>query len=223
MAGCDYSGVSAGALTAVLSACGVDPLRAVDLADALSRDTGVYERGSLAGVWGGLIDAWLLQLLPEEAGRVCDGRVTLITLALWPPPSRHLKLHRFASRDDVVAACRASIHVPFFLDGKAAYRHAGRLCVDGSIAAARDIVAVSPNRELTLLLDHNDDPRIGGRRRTGDFLALRTRAGLDAMVEQGAGHMRAQLAAGHLAAWLDAAAAAAERRTQGDGEHRLAC
>jgi hypothetical protein len=201
----------------VLSACDVDLLRAAELAYQLSVGEGIYGRSAgLAGVWGELISSWLRALLPENAGLLCAERVTLVTLRVWPLPVRHLFLQSFYNtREDVICAARCSVHVPLYLDRKLTIRRAnGDRCIDGSIASPRDIVAISADRCRTLLLDHNDDPRIGGSRKMGDFLALRTKNGLDAMIEMGATFMRSEIAAGRLAHWIDAAEeAAAELKT----------
>jgi hypothetical protein len=69
-------------------------------------------------VWGPLIRRWLDELLPADAARVCSGRVGLLTLALWPPPPRRLLVTTFDSKDDLIDAAMASVHIPYFLDGR---------------------------------------------------------------------------------------------------------
>ena len=199
---CALSGVSAGALSAVLAACDVDVVKAVEAAYALSKSGGVYDRpAGLAGVWGALIKSWLESLLTEDAAARCSGRVSLVTLVVWPLPSRHLTVTHYRSSDDVIDAALASIHIPLFLDGKATYKsRGGQRCIDGSVFARRGIVDVAPGRSL--LIDHNDDPRIGHNRKLGDFVALTSKAGLDNMVAMGQEWMRAELASGRLDAWL---------------------
>ena len=71
-----------------------------------------------AGVWGPLIRRWLDELLPADAARVCSGRVGLFTLALWPPLPRHVFVDDFASKEDLIDAAMASVHIPWFLDGR---------------------------------------------------------------------------------------------------------
>jgi predicted acylesterase/phospholipase RssA len=78
-------GSSAGALVSILGACQVDPQAAVQLAHDLCVQHGVFRRPwGLAGVWGGLVRAWLQQLLPQDAADRCSGRVTvLVTQLPW--------------------------------------------------------------------------------------------------------------------------------------------
>jgi predicted acylesterase/phospholipase RssA len=97
-------GCSAGALVAVLLACGVSPDRALRSAFRLSVENDIWSRkGGLAGIWGGLIRAWLDELLPTDAGDRCSGRVRLIATEV---PKLGLKyLERFETKQDVIDAC----------------------------------------------------------------------------------------------------------------------
>ena len=70
-----------------------------------------------AGVWGPLIQRWLHELLPANAATICSGRVGLFVLAIWPPLPHHLMVSDFESKDDLVEAAMASVHIPYFLDG----------------------------------------------------------------------------------------------------------
>jgi hypothetical protein len=72
------SGASAGALSATLTATGVDFAEATELALDLSQKAGVWDRPlGLQGVWGPLIYEWLDTLLPEDAlDQVSNERVS---------------------------------------------------------------------------------------------------------------------------------------------------
>ena len=86
-------------------------------------------------------------------------------------------------------------------------------CIDGSVAAARDVVntrkqaaAVASSGLLpTLLIDHNADATVSANRKFGDFVALTTRDGLQRMVDGGYAYMASELASGRLDALLQAA------------------
>lgn len=70
-------GASAGALTATLTATDVDFYQATDLALSLAKDAGVWDRkGGLQGIWGPMIDAWLDELLPDDAVEKVNNRVS---------------------------------------------------------------------------------------------------------------------------------------------------
>lgn len=217
------SGASAGALTACLTACDVDLLQSVERAYELTVANDLYRRkGGLAGVWGPLIRSWLHTMLPDDAAEQCTGRVSLFTLATWPlPPLRRIRVDSFADKDYLVDAAMASVHLPYFLDGKATARFDGQRCVDGTLWAPRDVVdtrksaslrgdsGIAPSkssRHGTLLVDHNDDINISRSRTMGDFVALTTREGLHRMIEQGRSHMGAQLRVGMHDDWLSAVA-----------------
>ena len=91
-----------------------------------------------AGVWGPLIQRWLHELLPADAATVCSGRVGLFVLAIWPPLPHHLMVSEFQSKDDLVEAAMASVHIPYFLDGHmtCAYTRL-RVCFSVLMPAAR--------------------------------------------------------------------------------------
>lgn len=125
-------GASAGALCAVLVASGVDLDRAVRKAYDISMANDIWTRPSgLAGIWGGLVREWLEELLPENAHVLCKSRVQVIATKV---PSMRLEyLDSFDSRSDLINACMASIHIPFFLDGNGTYLYRGKQYIDGSV------------------------------------------------------------------------------------------
>lgn len=125
-------GVSAGALCSVLIACGVNPDRAVREAFRLSVENDIWNRpGGLAGIWGALIRQWLDELLPSDADLRCSGCVSIIATEV--PTLRLRCLNNFKSREDLINACMASVHIPFFLDGNPSYSYRGKQYVDGSL------------------------------------------------------------------------------------------
>lgn len=133
-----WAGSSAGALCAALAVCRVPPRDAVLLASELARGAGVYERPlGLAGVWGGLIRRWLDELLPPDAAKRCSGRVAVhVTVAKgpWRGDLRVARVNKFESRESLIDALMASVHIPFFLDG----RLWNRLKVSGRTMPAMD-------------------------------------------------------------------------------------
>jgi len=125
-------GASAGALIAVLAVCGVNLDNAVRAAYRLSEENEVWTRpGGLMGIWGSLIRQWLEELLPGDAHVRCRGRVRIV---VTKTPSLQLQyLDDFASREDLIDAAMASVHIPFFLDGRATCTYKGQRYVDGSL------------------------------------------------------------------------------------------
>jgi predicted acylesterase/phospholipase RssA len=104
----DFVGASAGALAATLAATGVDANESLDLALKLSEENGVFERGGLKGVWGGLVQQWLDELLPDDAHDVCRDRVHLLSLQLTLPRPRRRLISDFESKEDLIGACMSS-------------------------------------------------------------------------------------------------------------------
>jgi hypothetical protein len=127
-----FTGASAGALAGVLCACNIDPDAAVKAAYRLAMENNVFSRsGGLAGIWGNLIRQWLDELLPVDAAQRCQGRVKIV--ATETPSMRLRYLDKFATKEAVIAACMASVHIPFFLDGNATYEYEGKRFIDGSL------------------------------------------------------------------------------------------
>ena len=128
----DIIGVSAGALCDVLVACNVNLDRAVRKAYDISIGADIWNRsGGLAGIWGPLVRQWLEELLPEDAHEMCASRVKVIATKF---PRMNLEyLDDFESREDLINACMASVHIPFFLDGNGTYSYRGGQFIDGSL------------------------------------------------------------------------------------------
>jgi hypothetical protein len=128
----DLIGVSAGALCAVLVASGVSLDRAVRKAYDISVEVDIWNRsGGLAGIWGDLIRRWLEELLPEDAHECCQNRVKIIATRMPRMQLRYLS--DFESREDLIDACMASVHIPFFLDGNGTYKYRDEQYIDGSV------------------------------------------------------------------------------------------
>ena len=184
-----------GALAATLAACDVDMELALERALALCEDSGALERGAwgLYGIWGGVIRQWLDELLPADAAQQCDGRVELLVTAL--PNLSVLAVSDFADRDALIDANLASVHVPFFLDGRAAARFRGCACVDGSLGALLQPLPLANGCRIS----HHDDPRMRARfRLPSDFLRLVSPASVREMMAWGEAHVDAVDAAGGL-------------------------
>lgn len=105
------SGASAGALTATLTATGVDFYKATELALQMSKEAGVWDRSSgLQGIWGPIIYDWLDELLPENAvDLVNDGKLFLLVTPV--PQFGKDKVSEFQSRRDLIECNMASVHL----------------------------------------------------------------------------------------------------------------
>lgn len=116
-----WAGSSAGALCGALALCDVPPRRAVLLAHSMATQEKLYDRATgLAGVWGAVIRAWLEELLPDNAAELCTEALA-VHVTLWRGWKDGLGIHRqkrFEDRDRLIDALMASVHIPWFLDGR---------------------------------------------------------------------------------------------------------
>lgn len=196
-------GASAGGLAVTLAACGVSALDAAEAAHALSEKRGIFDRPTgLAGVWGVVVRDWLDDLLPQDAAARCAGRLKLVVTSV---PSLQLRaLDCFQTRGELIDACLASAHVPFFLDGRGAARFRGKAYVDGSLydfiwRNNSDLLEAGGD---AFVLDYcHDDQLEFGRL---DFLKRLDLDGAKALMAAGAFYARRQEEAGVLERYLGA-------------------
>ena len=126
-------GASAGALMVTLAICNVDPDQAVQRAYDIAKERDIWgRRFGLAGIWGDLVRQWLDDLLPSNAAEVCQGKLKLVVTQI--PTFEIAYVENFTSKQDLIDACLASAHVPFFLDGRATCNYRGKQCIDGSLS-----------------------------------------------------------------------------------------
>lgn len=166
------SGASAGSIACVMAACNVEMDVAINAALCLATEGGVFSRtGGLVGVWGGLIERWLHEMLPNDCHISCSGKVSISVTVLscaFVPFHREV-VNTFSSKQDLIDACLASVHVPFFLDGKFSHRYQGDTCLDGSLLfVARNtpwhISEKFGENQSALILDYRNDPNLMKRR-----------------------------------------------------------
>jgi len=182
-----YAGASAGSLTATLTATGVDFYRATELALDLAQQAGVWDRREgLQGIWGPLIYEWLDELLPDDAAERIKTPSAIKTtgyayqsqehperpsLSLLVTPLDKMMgpkecITDFTSRDDLIECNMASVHIPWFLDGKLTRNFRNRPHIDGSFLSrsqdymhwqsATNMVSFEP--PPIFVLNHSQDP-----------------------------------------------------------------
>jgi len=187
---CTFSGASAGALTATLTAADVDFYEATELALKLAKNAGVWDRkGGLQGIWGPMIEEWLDALLPTSIDSLQDR----ITLLVTPVPSfGKIKMSRFENRKDLIQCNMASIHLPWFLDGKLTSNFRGSPFIDGSFLSKED--DYGPNFERydkspinTIFLDWSKDPEMSSKGGM-DIVEALSPDGIYGLMEQGKRH-----------------------------------
>lgn len=180
-----HVGASAGALVAALLCCGVEPKDALKAAHRLASEAGVFERPlGLAGIWGELIRNWLRELLPADAADRCTR--TKIKIVVTQSPRLRLRyIDTFEDKEDLIDALMASVHIPFFLDGRPLFTYKGGQYLDGS---AWDFITGS-NSELlqcqgeACLVDYFLDDQLEYSRL--DFIKLSSLLEVEALMESG--------------------------------------
>jgi len=189
-------GASAGSLTGLLLLSGVDFDKATEIALTQSVESGVYNKNTgLAGELGGLLYAWLDTVVPKDLD---VESVANLHVAVTPAAAKSPKLVRdFESRDDVIAACMASCHVPVFMDGRPTTSYRGESVVDGSFW-----YFVTKNRlnglplppsckpEDVFWVDYTDDDEFMATMADGNFLGLVGEDGIKDMVAAGYNFMK---------------------------------
>ena len=183
----DMVGASAGALMVTLAICNVDPDVAVQRAYDLAKEQNIWNRPfGLAGIWGNFVRQWLDDLLPENAVEICQGRLKLVITKI--PSFEIAYVDNYTSKDDLIDACLASAHIPFFLDGKATCNFRGQQCIDGSLS---DFLTKGNSHLLqcegnAFIVDYYDDTELKYGR--FDFMKLRTYEEVMALIEAGKGY-----------------------------------
>jgi hypothetical protein len=198
------SGASAGALTATLTTCGVDLVEATELALDLSDEAGVWDRGGgLQGIWGPIIEDWLGRLLPTDAHLAAGAGGLSLLVTPVSLPLRAARVDEFGSRDDLVRACMASVHLPWFLDGRWTTEFRGARHIDGSfLAGPGDYSPPAPapsgggpgdgsapaSPPPVLRLDWTEDEAM--QTQAGDFVKLVSKDGIRSILDRGRTYAR---------------------------------
>jgi hypothetical protein len=100
-------GASAGSISSVLAACGVDLKNAMRVALSPTKGHTHADR----------IEIWLQEILPENCHKLCSNKVNIsITTIHWSFIPLHRKvISVFSSKQDVIDCCLTSCHIPYFV------------------------------------------------------------------------------------------------------------
>jgi len=134
---CDLSsipiiGASAGALTSTLLLSGADFDEATLAAISVAEEYEIFSsKNGLAGIWSVLIREWLDRVIPED---INIDKFSNMQISVTPvlPFRKTTLITDFYNRADLIDACLASCHIPFFLDGNAYTMYRNEPVVDGS-------------------------------------------------------------------------------------------
>ncbi|KAL3767751.1 hypothetical protein ACHAWO_003148 [Cyclotella atomus] len=185
------SGASAGALSATIAKTSISPYRATELALQMSDEAGVWERPlGLMGIWGDIIYQWLNDLLPSDAQIVVNDERLHVLVTPVPSFGKNI-VSRFESREDLIQANMASVHLPWFLNGNFAYNFRGSPCIDGSfLARPSDYFdkQYTQENQAKLILDFKRDPVM--KSRAADFVKVVSKQAIWDILEQGKKHAK---------------------------------
>lgn len=190
-----FSGASGGALTATLAACNVtDSEKSLDVALRLCYEAGVFERGTfgLRGIWGAMVRMWLHEVLPSDAAARCSNRVFI---KLHRPLLGGSLVSEWTSRDDLIDACMASVHVPLFMDGALTASFRGASYVDSDLTRAlgfqRGALELAlPDDAPSVKISRGRDKRLREKySSTTDTLRLASPEGVREMIRWGEEHI----------------------------------
>ena len=194
-------GASAGALSAAMLSCDCDFRDATDFVVDQADRYRIYERKSLAFIWGGLIDEWLNHVLPDEIPTRAknDLHVTLTPMRIWQRPKL---VTEFENKHQLKRALMASVHIPFFLNGKLYTKFEGRRYMDGSLYSF--VTNSNRIRPLPYELDHtlndkdiyyvdyNNDKDFLQRNADLNFVSMVSPEGLYSMMDYGYAYAKAE-------------------------------
>lgn len=149
-----FYGASAGSISCVFAACNVDMHTAMEANFKLPITSDVFTHGRL-------IELWLQRILPPDCHTLCSGKVniSITTLNTMCMPLKRKVFNTFSSKQDLINACLASSHIPFFLDGKFSRSFRGESCVDGSLIFLlhnRPWTGLELNEHALVLYHRND-------------------------------------------------------------------
>lgn len=200
---CDLSkqivvGASAGSLTATLLLARVDFVEAAQNAIRLADEKGVFSmKTGLVGVLASLLREWLEQTIPIDVNMENFSKLQISVTPLLPFQKSEL-ITNFRNREDLIDACMASCHVPFFLDTKPYVMYRDRPTVDGSFYyfLTKDRTTGLPIPDVCngscddiFWVDYGDDESFVSKI-SGNFLELITPDGALDMIKTGYEFMR---------------------------------
>jgi len=193
-------GASAGALTSTLLVSDVDFDQATRCAIRLALQYKIYDgKLGLAGIWGNLIRLWLNELIDENVDIKSFANLGISISYVTPLISTKL-VTDFYSRQDVIDACMASCHIPFFLDGRPFTVFRNTPAIDGSlrsmITRSRSGMPLPDSKgsapivpEDIIYIDYSDDKDFLSST-ASNFVELITPDGAWKMMEAGYDFMR---------------------------------
>lgn len=200
-----WAGASSGSILCAVATSEVDPVKAHDLAFDLSTAMGCFTspRG-LMGVWGGLVETWLNELLPSDAHIRAKDVTILITKMRGLITMEAEAVRDFESKADLIETILSSAHIPWFMDGNFFHQHRGGRAIDGGFMVEMPYLAsyaerLAPGTPLSQIveLQYLKDEIFCAEAKTNWWFRLAPRGALD-MIRLGGEFAHRESAKGHL-------------------------
>ena len=157
-----FVGASAGAVTAALMACNLEPRTCVAASIAAMRRGRVFERKmGLVGVSGRVMRDFLESILPVDAHQLCTGRVHIFVQRF---PCVDDTVSVFATRAALIDTLVASGYLPF-LAGPCPFQClSGMLTYDGAINLRRvEMLLFGVDKVVYEFINYQDDPSVSNK------------------------------------------------------------
>lgn len=177
------TGASAGALCATLTALDISFEKATSVALEKSREAQVWDRPlGLYGIWGDMVYDWLDDLISsndlENLDKV-NGKVNILITKF--PSFEKEKVDTFTSKEDLIRANMASVHIPLFMNGKVITKFRDLPYIDGSFLSQ---IQDYNNDKSAVILDWKKDPVLRDRT-LGDAVQALSEDGIWDLLESG--------------------------------------
>lgn len=194
----EFLGASAGAIAGSLLLTNVSLDQAADYAinQALEKDIWNRKTG-LRGIWGNLVEEFMNDLIPPVIPKDDLARIhIMVTPRLIFRGTK--TLYNFESRQEMIDAVLASIHIPFFMDERPWRPVRGKMYLDGSFwpfvtrrptRLPKHLRIENPSEEV-LQIDHKADRRFVTDVDTNNIVRLITPDGLREMMHYGYNYMK---------------------------------
>jgi hypothetical protein len=199
-------GSSAGSLAATILMTGGDFDKAADYAIYQTTREGLWDKPTgLAFVWGAIVREWLNEIVPDiiDYKKLANLHLTATPANLFLPPTL---LNNFESKKELIDACMASCHVPFFLDGKPVAKYRNEPYIDGSFwpFVGQNVIYPNPpypaeyHASEIYYIDWTRDKAFLERQSEITFVSLITPDGLRNMMRSGYAFMKKEFESGEV-------------------------
>lgn len=165
-------GASAGAITSSLLISKVNFDDSLELAHQYSEYHQIHKNPfGFAGIWADLIRQWLNELIPPDINQ--NDLQNIYILATTSKSFETILLSNLQNKQELIDACLASAHLPYFMNGKFATKYKDYYFIDGSIRSylTPNYFTLPPDITSVYKIDFRYDPHYDTIRLPGKFVS----------------------------------------------------